>query len=177
MNKSDHISVETSRLSIIPLSHKQLINYIKLDGSLETELAVKNNHREVHDELRDAIEHTLVPGLQANPDKVLYSTLWTIIDRDENIMIGDLCFKGAPNANGEIEIGYGIYKEFQNRGYMSEAIDGILDWCFSQAEVTTILAETDKDNISSHKTLIKNGFVQLSEAYGMIWWIRQRQLT
>ena len=36
-------------------------------------------------------------------------------------MIGDLCMVGEPNADGEIEIGYGTYEQFQGKGFMTKS--------------------------------------------------------
>lgn len=41
-------------------------------------------------------------------------------------MVGDICIVGEPNASGEIEIGYGTYEEFQQKGFMTEAVGGII---------------------------------------------------
>jgi len=36
-------------------------------------------------------------------------------------MVGHLCIVREPNAKGEVEVGYGTYDEFQNKGFMTEA--------------------------------------------------------
>ena len=54
-------------------------------------------------------------------------------------MVGDLCIVGEPNANGEIEIGYGTYEEFQNKGFMTEVVRGIIEWAKAQITVKSIL--------------------------------------
>jgi len=36
--------------------------------------------------------------------------------------VADVCFQGEPNEIGEIEIGYGTYKQHQGKGYMTEAV-------------------------------------------------------
>ena len=64
----------------------------------------------------------------------LFSTLWTIILKEENKMVGDLCFVGEPDAEGEIEIGYGTYDEFRKRGYMTEAVNGMINWAIKTRE-------------------------------------------
>ena len=85
-------------------------------------------------------------------------------------MIGDLCILGEPNADGEIEIGYGTYDEFQNRGYMTELVGGIIEWAKSQTKVKSILASTDKTNKASSKVLEKNNFLQVGETDTSINW-------
>lgn len=42
--------------------------------------------------------------------------------------VGDLSFKGL-NPNGMIEIGYGIKKEFEGQGYMTEAMTHQISIC------------------------------------------------
>ena len=107
--------IETERLIIIPLTYEQLLKYIKCDNSLETELNLNKTSRTISPELKEAFEQTILPNM-ANPAKdYLYSTLWTAISKADNKMIGDLCIVGEPNPNGEIEIGYGTYNEFQTK--------------------------------------------------------------
>lgn len=43
-------------------------------------------------------------------------------------MVGDLCFVGAPNSVGEIEIGYGIYDMHAGLGFMTEAVGAMISW-------------------------------------------------
>ena len=86
-------------------------------------------------------------------------------------MVGDLCIYGEPNENGEIEIGYGIYKEFRNRGFMTEIVQGIIDWAKTQPKVKSITASTDKTNLASFRVLEKNGFVKNGESGEFFYWI------
>ncbi|NSW91893.1 MAG: GNAT family N-acetyltransferase [Firmicutes bacterium] len=41
-------------------------------------------------------------------------------------VIGDASFKGSPDENGMIEIGYGLIEEERKKGYCFEAVDGLL---------------------------------------------------
>jgi RimJ/RimL family protein N-acetyltransferase len=100
----------------------------------------------------------------------LYSTLWTIISKANNKMVGDLCFVGEPNANGEIEIGYGTYKEFEGNGFMTEAVGAMIEWAKQQPEVKAITASTDKTNVASYTILQKNQFVQVGESENLFHW-------
>jgi len=59
--------------------------------------------------------------------------------------------------NGSVEIGYGILPAYQNRGFMSEAIDGICRFA-KEAGVNCITAETEIENAASQRVLMKNGF-------------------
>jgi ribosomal-protein-alanine N-acetyltransferase len=73
------------------------------------------------------------------------------------ISVGDLCFKGL-NSNGLVEIGYGIKKEYEGQGYMTEAVTAMARWASEQIGVKIVEAETDPDNKASQRVLEKAGF-------------------
>ncbi|GAB3174689.1 GNAT family N-acetyltransferase [Telluribacter humicola] len=162
--------VETEQFYIVPLTQRQLKKYTLTDYSLEADLGVKPIPREVPPALKEALEVMLLPTIDGLFKIQVFFTLWTIIHKEENVIVGDLCFKGEPNEAGEIEVGYGIYDDFQNRGYMTEALRGLVYWAFEQPRVTCVVAETEKDNIASQRTLQKLNFEQYLEKEGMLWW-------
>jgi RimJ/RimL family protein N-acetyltransferase len=162
--------IETERLILKPLSYNQLVKYIKCDNSLETELNLNETSRTISPELKEAFEQTILPNVADKSKNYLYSTLWTAISKSENKMVGDICIVGEPNANGEIEIGYGTYDEFQNKGFMTEAVGGMITWAKTQLEVTAIIASTEKTNTASFKVLEKNGFIKTGETATLFNW-------
>lgn len=148
------------------------MKYAENDHSLEDELGVLPTERIISPELQEALEQALLPGVAANESNYLYFTLWTIILKSENRMVGDLCFMGLPNENGEIEIGYGTYDGFRGNGYMTEAVAGMIDWAKQQPEVKAIAASTDKTNVASYTILQKNEFLQTGESDDLFYWKR-----
>jgi len=162
--------IETERLIILPLSYDQLKKYIRCDNSLEIELNLQKRTRSISHELKEALEQTILPNVADKSKNYLYSTLWTAILKAENIMVGDLCIFGEPNSDGQVQIGYGTYEEFQNRGVMTEIVKGIIVWLKSQSNIKAILASTDKTNIASYKVLEKNGFVKTGTSEELINW-------
>jgi ribosomal-protein-alanine N-acetyltransferase len=56
------------------------------------------------------------------------------------------------------ELGYELLPNFQNKGIMTNAINGILDYAFNKLNFETIEAYTDKENQKSRKLLEKIGF-------------------
>ncbi len=162
--------VETERLLLKPLTYDQLTKYIKVDNSLETELNLNESSRSISADLTEAFEQTILPNV-ANPDKdYLFSTLWTAISKAENCMVADLCFVGEPNENGEVEIGYGTYEVHRNKGYMREAVGGIIGWAIEQPDIKSIVASTEKNNIASFTVLEKNNFIKVGETETMFNW-------
>ncbi|MFD2200920.1 GNAT family N-acetyltransferase [Shivajiella indica] len=162
--------IETARLILKPLTYKQLVKYAKCDNSLEAELNLNETSRTISAELKEALEQTIMPNVAEETKNYLYSTLWTAISKTENKMIGDLCIVGEPNADGEIEIGYGTYEEFQGKGYMTEIVGGIIDWAKTQPLIRSITASTDKKNTASFKVLQKNNFIKAEETETSFNW-------
>ncbi len=162
--------IETERLTLLPLSYEQLIKYIKCDHSLEEELNLQFTNRIISHELVEAFETNILPNVADSTKNYLYHTLWTAIDKVEKKMVGDICIVGEPNAKGEIEIGYGTYLEFQNKGYMTEIVGGIIAWAKTQPKVKAIIADTKKSNLASYKVLRKNNFIRISETDSLLNW-------
>ncbi len=151
--------VETARLLIIPLSHAQLVKYVQSDPSLETELQLQPAIRSFSPALAEALEHSILPKLANPKNDYRFFTLWTIILKKDRTVVGDLCFKGEPDEKGEIEIGYGTYDAFRKKGYMTEALGGMIDWARGQKIIKAITAETEVTNLASLKVLEHNQFV------------------
>ena len=164
------MNIETTRLLIIPLSKEQLANYALADFSLENSLFVNTIQRIVPEFLANTITNKIMPHVNdANKDP-LYFTFWTIISKQENVMVGDICFKGEPNEHGEIEIGYGTYPNFEGKGFMTEAVGELIQWAFAQPNVQAVTAQTNPSNIASQKILTKNSFVQYSQTNENLLW-------
>lgn len=162
--------IETKRLMIKSLNHSQLLKYIENDNSLEKELGVGESNRKISSELKDALEMAILPLVAENESDYLFFTLWTLILKSENRMVGDLCFKGKPDEEGRIEIGYGTYDDFRGKGFMTEAVGGLISWAKMFPAVKSVVAETDKTNVASMVILQKNGFVKSGESDDFFHW-------
>jgi [ribosomal protein S5]-alanine N-acetyltransferase len=162
--------IETERLILQPLTYEQLIKYIKADDSLEAELNLHPTSRTISPELKEALEQTILPNVADKSKNYLYVTLWTMISKADKKMVGDLGIFGEPNADGQIEIGYGTYDEFRGKGYMSEAVSGIIKWARMQPGIVSIIAGTEKGNIASFSVLEKNNFIKVGETDLLYKW-------
>ncbi len=164
--------ITTERLLLQPLTHAQLLQYIENDGSLEAALQINPSERVISADLQEALEQTIVPNVADPLKNYVFNSLWTIILKSENRMVGDLCFIGEPNAAGEIEIGYGTYEADKGKGYMTEAVGGMVLWAGQQPEIQAIIASTEKSNPSSSAVLQKNNFVNDGETETLFQWRR-----
>ena len=74
------------------------------------------------------------------------------------LLIGSAGYKGPPGPEGQVEIGYGIVRDQQRKGYASEAARGLLARAFADPVVHTVIAETLPELTGSIGVLNKCGF-------------------
>ena len=55
--------LETDRLILKPLTYSQLLKYVACDNSLEVELKLNENPRNISPELKEALEQTILPNV------------------------------------------------------------------------------------------------------------------
>lgn len=165
-------TIETERLILKPLDFDQLVKYVRCDNSLETELNLNKSSRTISADLKAAFEETIFPNVADKNHNYLFSTIWTAISKAENKMVGDICMYGEPDQNGEVEIGYGTYDEFQNKGFMTEIVSAMIQWSIKQPGIKSVIASTEKFNRASFRVLEKNGFIKTGETDGLFHWKR-----
>ncbi len=81
------------------------------------------------------------------------------IDNDDPVLCGSIGFKGPPDEQGIVEIGYSVLQEFQGQGLATEMVAAIVKWAEHQPQVKRIEAETNIDNQASIRVLEKNNFI------------------
>lgn len=160
--------IETQRLILLPLTARQLSLWIEDISVLEKELGCSYAAEPMEGIFLDIVkgQYEIAKEDSAN---YLYHTFWFIILKSEKVVIGSADFKNVPDERGEIEIGYGMGKEFEHKGYMTEAVKAMCEWGLKQSKVTHIVAETERDNSASHRILEKCGF-KLYRNEETFWW-------
>jgi ribosomal-protein-alanine N-acetyltransferase len=71
--------------------------------------------------------------------------------------IGLVGYKGPPNADGVVEVGYGVLEQFRRRGYATEAVAALIQRAFADPRVTRVAAETYPELIPSIGVMEING--------------------
>lgn len=170
------MELESDQLKIKALSLHEMKLYLLEDFALENALHVNHGNRTIATRVKTVIENNILPKLNQESENALYYTFWTVIDKASNCMVADICFKGKPNENGEIEIGYGTYPHFQGKGFMSNAVKMLLEWAFTQTDVKAVIASTSPENIASHKVLEKNNFIVSARTEDNIFWRLEKPL-
>jgi [ribosomal protein S5]-alanine N-acetyltransferase len=77
--------------------------------------------------------------------------------------VGSCGFKGPPDADGVVEIAYGIEPEHRGRGYATEAAGALARLAFGDERVRRVRAHTRPDDAASGAVLRKCGFTPVGE--------------
>lgn len=147
-DKHDVLTIETDRLRLVAQT-KEITCAAITDKKLFGQLLNANVPGEwPHEMMRDA-EPYFADMLAKDPGSVGWWG-WYIILRlpadKEDILMGGAGFLGYPSPEGTIVMGYSILKEFEGKGYTTEASKALIDWAFNHSEVsprvTCVAAET-----------------------------------
>ncbi|MEK4426151.1 GNAT family N-acetyltransferase [Solibacillus sp. FSL K6-1523] len=163
------IELNTERLRLIPLSAENLRLLIDNPKQMELRLSILESGRFLSTELKQAMEVRLSKLLDDEGNYIWY-TNWLIVSKDKNCSVGGIMLKGLPNENGEVVIGYYTHPEYQGNGYMTETINSMKNWLLNQPGVMYVIADTDKDNIPSHRVLEKTGAEMYKKTNELYFW-------
>jgi ribosomal-protein-alanine N-acetyltransferase len=77
------------------------------------------------------------------------------------VLIGNGGFKGPPDEEGSVEIGYSVLPPHRSKGYTTEAVQALVSWAFEHSEVARVIAEARPGNLASVRVLQKVGFSEV----------------
>jgi len=160
--------IETERLNIVPLATSQLRLWAEDIPALEDDLNCSYHAEPMEGAFLEIVrnQREIASNDEAN---FLFHTFWFLIRREDRTVVGSACFKGLPNDNNEVEIGYGLGAEFEHNGYMTEAIRVLCDWALAQEAVVHVIAETDIESPQSESVLTRCGFERHRQGE-TLWW-------
>lgn len=95
--------------------------------------------------------------LRQNPEEAKWH-IYLPIETSSNTLLGTCGFKGIPNANGAVEIGYEIAVDYRNRGFATELVQLLIDIAFADESVKEVQAQTLVSNKASERVLEKCEF-------------------
>lgn len=162
--------IETERLQLLPLTARQLNLWLYDLRALEAELEVSYEAEPL-----DGIFRDIVAGqyekTAADEAHGVYHTFWFLIRRADRVIVGSADFKDVPDETGAVEIGYGLGKAHEHKGYMTEAVRAMCRWALDQEEVLSVVAETEADGLASQRILRRCGFKEWRrEEKENLWW-------
>ncbi|MGG5252300.1 GNAT family N-acetyltransferase [Neobacillus sp. SM06] len=150
------MELESSRLKIIPCTKETV------------QIAINQNYDngpEIYNHLKHLMED---PSL-------FYWGSWIVMRKSDGVIIGDLGFKGKPDVNKTVEIGYGFLEDYWNNGYATEAVGALIQWAFSESKIEKVKAETLKENYGSIRVLEKLHLQKVDETETVFHWELSKQ--
>ncbi len=161
--------LSTRRLSLLPLSLRQLRLYLEDPSALEKEIGHPVSRGLVTDRVRRALGMKLSRMASVPESRHSWFTYWLLVIKEAPFGAGMAGFKGFPDAQGEAEIGYGIDPAFQGKGYMTEAVEALIAWAFREPDCLAVVARgVMRENIASQKVLEKAGMSVYEETEDML---------
>ena len=160
--------LETERLELVPLRAELLRMWTEDIPGLEKRLGCIYKAEPMEGMFLQIVGEQL-KITECNPSDYCWHSFWLLIHKSDRVVVGAADFKGRPDENGEVEIGYGLGNEFEHKGYMTEAVKAMCGWAFSQEGVRQVTAETDKQGTASQRVLKRCGFVVYRQEE-TLWW-------
>ncbi|QEL14511.1 GNAT family N-acetyltransferase [Limnoglobus roseus] len=110
----------------------------------------------------------LAPGA-ANP----WLHGFIVLHQESQLIIGGCGFKGPPDKDGVVEIGYGITPAFEGKGHATASARLLIAFAAKHPEVRTVMAHTLPTESASTRVLTKCGFTKVGEEIdpddGLVW--------
>ncbi len=111
----------------------------------------------------------IITNLEKVPEPTGFES-YMVVHRQSMTVIGDAGFKGLPNAEGAVDIGYAIITQAQKNGYGFEVAKGLVNWAFQQPGIKAVTARCLLNNKASARVLEKLGMEQVSVEDELIRW-------
>lgn len=83
---------------------------------------------------------------------------WAIIEKDSNICIGQIAIFLVDNKNHFCEIEYCLGSKFHRKGYATEAVRRVLEFCFSDVNFHKVQVCHKEGNVASEGVIKKCNF-------------------
>lgn len=170
------VLLQTERLDLIPLTSKQLQQYLDYPDQLEQELNIPLSRSIISDNVQRAIKMKLEKMTRIDKAQMVWITYWLLVIRNIPFGAGLAGFKGFPNQKGEVEIGYGIDPVCQKQGYMTEAVQRMIHWAFEEQTCLSVVARDVKRwNLASRRILAKVGMTVYEESEETLSYMIERK--
>jgi [ribosomal protein S5]-alanine N-acetyltransferase len=165
--------IVTERLKLIPFTREHYDAILKNDNiSLGKLLDVETPKSWTA--FKDASEAipALIGFFESLGDDLSWGSYFIILQK-EHKLIGSCGFKGNPDFDNYVEIGYEVHPQFQSRGIGTEAAKALIDFAFTK-KIGGIKAHTLREENNSVRILQKLGFTFQKEieliGEGPLWY-------
>lgn len=160
----------TERLRLLALTVEQLQMYLESPEELERDLGVSVSRDNVTEIVRRAIGLKIDKMAEVDIAVHPWYTYWLAIVTTEPYGAGLIGFKGKPDEQGAVEIGYGIDPAFRRQGLTTEAVRALIAWAFQHPACGSVFAPIKKTNIGSNCVAKKAGMQVFEENDDTFFW-------
>ncbi len=106
--------------------------------------------------------------------------VYLAVDSESRIIVGSCAFKTAPQPNGEVEIAYYVFPDYERRGYGTAMAERLVEMALGDSRIQRVIAQTLPEISASARILTRVGFTLLSEVTdptdGRVWrWTLERK--
>lgn len=150
-NKMNVNLIRTDRLHIIPLTYEQLVSRVySYSGMVKTD-----------DDKDNFIKYSLIPMKNTEEKNKIWYTSWVgYCEGEEVLECGFIC---PPTEHKVVEVFIYTKKDFQNKGFGTEAVNGLVKLSTAYENIHHVCASIAKDNYASQRVFEKCGFLFLQD--------------
>jgi ribosomal-protein-alanine N-acetyltransferase len=162
-NQASRHIIETANLQLIPAESTHFEAILGNKKALEPmlQVTVPDNWPTFPESMPHGYEILKADATAANWGFHLF------VHTVDRVLIGEGGFKGKPDREGVVEIGYALVPEYRLRGFATEAARGLADYAFSHLEVTVVQAHTLFDGTASINVLKKLGMKFIANVHDL----------
>lgn len=164
------LTLETGRMILFALTRDQLELALNDVDRLSAELEVAATPDVFSEESRQAMMIKISRMDHAEPSLHPWYTYFLLVRAEDRAAVGVCGFKGPPTLFGSVELGYAMHEDFRNNGFMTEAVQALVEWAFQQPNCQRVTAETLPGNFASQRVLQKAGLTLDRSADNMFYW-------
>lgn len=103
-------------------------------------------------------EEELHDSIGKNPDRLRFA-----IKSPDGKIVGSINLTPDHNRPGQAEIGYYTIPAYEGQGYVGRAIEALTRYGFDTMKYSVIFGKVHENNISSAKTLKRNGYTEIGQ--------------
>jgi ribosomal-protein-alanine N-acetyltransferase len=142
--------IETSRLYLRQFSMADLNALSAIRSDPEVMRFIGSGQPHSADQIKESLDHILAGWKQLGFGR------WAVVHKPDKKLMG-WCGLAFLDKTEEIEIGYGISKEYWGRGFTTEAAAASIRYGFEELKLNRIVAVAMPENIASRRVMEKIG--------------------
>ncbi|MBL1081865.1 GNAT family N-acetyltransferase [Streptomyces actinomycinicus] len=86
--------------------------------------------------------------------------VFALVRPEDGRAVGGICFHGAPDEEGRVEIGYDLLEDARGSGCATDAVRTLTEWALARDDVDTVIATIEAGNLPSQRVAARAGFVR-----------------